>query len=220
MNRHGPERCKYCGAPAAVRMQGVSLCARCGLERSSGGTNHITRRTALLGILSSGFLAKMVLGAVAVASAGAVAVSRPAEPADAPMVNPTATQTLLQSEAPLIETEVVETLPPNALLERVSAYAESVQKWGECVSDAAREHSGGPFDPKEACDDMPAASEHGLDAIRGNSANAPGQQDPPPGNSANAPGQQDPPPGNSANAPGQQDPPPGNSANAPGQNRK
>ena len=137
-------------------MQGVSLCARCGLERSSGGTNHLSRRTALLGILSSGFLAKMVLGAVAVAAAGAVAVSLPYEAADAPFVNPAATEILLQTETPLIETEVVETLPANALLERVSAYVESVQQWSDCVSNAAREHSGGPFDPKEACGDTPA----------------------------------------------------------------
>jgi hypothetical protein len=201
-------------------MQGVSLCARCGLERSSGGTNHLSRRTALLGILSSGFLAKMVLGAVAVAAAGAVAVSRPAEPADAPIVSPAATEILLQTEAPLIETEVVETLPSNVLLERVSAYVESVQEWGECVSDAAREHSGEPFDPKEACDDMPAASEHGLDTIRGNSANAPGQQEQPPGKAADAPGQQEQPPGKAADAPGQQEQPPGKAADAPGQNRK
>jgi hypothetical protein len=157
----------------------------------------------------------MVLGAVAVAAAGAVAVSLPYEAADAPFVNPAATEILLQTETPLIETEVVETLPANALLERVSAYVESVQQWSDCVSNAAREHSGGPFDPKEACGDTPAASEHGLNTIRGNSTAAPGQQEQPPGKAADAPGQQEQPPGKSTAAPGQQEQPPGKSTGNP-----
>ena len=201
MNRHGPERCKDCGAPAAVRMQGVSFCARCGLERSSGGTNRISRRTALLGIFSSGFLAKMVIGAVAVAALGGVAVSLPHEAADAPIGAPASTQTFLHTDTALVETDLVEPLPADdALLERVHAYVESVQQWGDCVSDAARKHSGEPFDPKTTCGPTPAAAEHGLDTIRGNSADAPGQHDPP-GNAADAPGQHDP-PGNAADAPG------------------
>jgi hypothetical protein len=202
MNRHGPERCKDCGAPAAVRMQGVSFCARCGLERSSGGTNRISRRTALLGILSSGFLAKMVLGAVAVTALGGVAVSLPHETADAPIGPPASTQTLLQTDTAPVETDLVEPLPAgDALLERVHAYVESVQQWGDCVSDAAREHSGGPFDPKTTCGTTPAAAEHGLTTLPGKSATAPGQQDDPTGKSATAPGQQDP-PGKSVDAPG------------------
>ena len=186
-------------------MQGVSFCARCGLERSSGGTNRISRRTALLGILSSGFLAKMVLGAVAVTALGGVAVSLPHETADAPIGPPASTQTLLQTDTAPVETDLVEPLPADdALLERVHAYVESVQQWGDCVSDEARKHSGGPFDPKTVCNDMPAASEHGLDTIRGNSADAPGHRQDPPGNAADAPGQQDP-PGKSVDAPGTAD---------------
>ena len=82
MNRHGPERCKFCGAPATVRMQGLTLCARCGLERSSGrrGTVRRGHRAVLLGLLSSGFLAKMVVGAVALAAVGGVAVAIPRDP--------------------------------------------------------------------------------------------------------------------------------------------
>ena len=218
MNRNRPERCKDCGAPAAVRMQGVSVCGRCGLERSSRGTNHMSWRTALLGILSSGFLAKMLLGAVAVAAFGGVAVSLPA---DAPEAPPASAQTLLQTDAPFVETDLVQpVLADDALLERVHAYVASVQEWGDCVSEAARDHSGERFDPKEACGDTPIAATHGLDSRPfppSNAADAPGQQDAAPGKSADAPGQQDAAPGKSADAPGQQDAAPGKSADAPGQ---
>ena len=155
---------------------------------------------ALLGILSSGFLAKMLLGAVAVAAVGGVVASANGN-AGAPSATTATAQTLLQNEAPLAAD-----LPPlisadNALVERIFEYADAVQQWGDCVSAAAREHSGGPFDPKATCGATPDAIEHGLTTLPGKSANAPGQQDDPPGESANAPGQQDDPSGKSATAP-------------------
>ena len=187
MNRNGPERCKSCSAPAAVRMQGISLCARCGLERSSGGTSRVSRRMALLGILSSGFLAKMVLGAVAVAAVGGVVVSGNGN-AGAPPATTATAQTLLQTQAPVLAADLVPSISADdALVERVYEYADAVQRWGDCVSAAAREHSGGPFDPKATCGATPDATEHGLTTLPGKSATAPGQQDDPPGKSATAP---------------------------------
>ena len=191
MKRNGPERCRNCGAPAAVRMQGLTLCAKCGLERSSGGTNRIRLRTALLGILSSGFLAKMLIGAVAVAAVGGVAVSVPRQAAEPPTGATATTQTVLQTDASLLDLDLVESVPADdAFLERIHEYVEAVEQWGDCVSVAARDHSGGPFDPNAACGEMPMAAERGLKTspLPGQAADAPGQQTDPPGQATDAPG--------------------------------
>ena len=147
-------------------MNGVSLCARCGLERSSGGANRITRRAALVGLLSSGFLAKLLLGAVAVAAVGGVAATMPRTTPYAPFEAAATTQTLLQVNVPvkpeaLAATE--EAMPATeALVENVHEYAMALQMWGDCVSEAARGHSGTSFDPKTACGETPAAAAYGF----------------------------------------------------------
>jgi hypothetical protein len=157
---------------------------------------------ALLGILSSGFLAKMLLGVMAVEAVGGVVVSGNGDAGDPPFAATATTQTLLQTEAPLVAADLAPSVSgDNALVEQVHEYAEAVQQWGDCVSAAAREHSGGPFDPKTTCGATPAATEHGLTTLPGKSATAPGHQDDPPGKSATAPGHQDDPPGKSATAP-------------------
>jgi hypothetical protein len=200
-------------------MQGLTLCAKCGLERSSGGTNRIRLRTALLGMLSSGFLAKMLIGAVAVAAMGGVAVSGLRQAAEPPTGATATTQTFLQTEASLLDLDLVESVRAgDAFVERVHEYVEAVEQWGDCVSVAARDHSGGPFDPEAACGETPMAAEHGLKTspLPGKAADAPGQQPDPPGKAADAPGQQPDPPGKAADAPGQQPDPPGKAADAPG----
>jgi vacuolar-type H+-ATPase subunit H len=150
-------------------MQGISLCARCGLERSTGGTNGISRRTALLGILSSGFLAKMLLGAVALAAVGGgVAVSGPPRVADAPSGATATTPSFLQTEANLVNPGIIassvapETL--DDLVEQANSYARALRSWGDCVSSAARDYQGGAFDPHAACGETPSSSDYGLDS--------------------------------------------------------
>ncbi len=61
------------------------------------------------------------------------------------------------------EPEVADTgADPDALVERVQEFSAAVQTWGECMSEAARDHSGGPFDPKTSCGEAPTATDHGL----------------------------------------------------------
>jgi hypothetical protein len=95
------------------------------------------------------------------------------------------------------------------------SYAAAVRGWADCVAEAAQEHSGGAFNPFEACPDKPDPATFGLDDPAGDVP--PGQDPDGPGNSENAPGHDDEGPGNSENAPGQDDEGPGNSENAPGQ---
>lgn len=173
MNRGGSERCIACGAPALVRMQGDTLCARCGLERSSR-PNEPTRRggrAVLLGLLSSGFLAKMLIGAAAVAAIGGAATGISRVTPDPGIARTTTTSSIVETEvpasglvAPGTAVNVVAEPPASEeLVERALAYVTEVETWGECVSLAAREHSGEGLDPKEECGEMPAASDLDLE---------------------------------------------------------
>lgn len=175
-------------------MQGVSVCARCGLERSSSGKNRRSLRAAVLGLFSSGFLAKMLLGAVAMAAVGGVAVSMPSGES----ASTTTTQAVLQPADPVTATEAVVSMvegtqAADTVVARAHAYAEAVETWGQCVAAAARDHSGEAFDLKVTCGDTPTAADHGLDnrTTRGNSSTAPGQSGDTPGKNGEAPGQSD-----------------------------
>jgi hypothetical protein len=139
-------------------MQGVSLCARCGIERSSAEPTPLrrTRRAVIFGLLSSGFLTKMALGTVALAAAGGIAVSLPVVE-QAPIV----VEASVPSEVP--GAQVVN--GPNDADETVrhaEEFAAEVRSWGQCVAEAASEHSGGAFDPVEACGPTPSPDDHGL----------------------------------------------------------
>jgi hypothetical protein len=121
----------------------------------------------LFGLFSSGFLAKTLAGAVALAAVGGVAATMPREPAGVPTQTSTTTQALVGAETPLavsgtlVPTEM-DTSAAEVLVQRAYEYARELQGWGECVSAAARNHPGGPFDPVQACGEAPAAADHGL----------------------------------------------------------
>lgn len=104
----------------------------------------------------------MVVGAVALAAVGGVAVSLPGQV-------PATTSTTIPSVAPEggPAVSVADDDPTEErLIEQVLLYAAEVQAWGDCVSAAARTHSGGAFDPAEACGESPSAAAHGLGGDR------------------------------------------------------
>lgn len=104
----------------------------------------------------------MVVGAVALAAVGGVAVSLPSQ-------DPATTSTTIQSTAPEGGPAVLvasEDPTDERLVEQVLLYAAEVQAWGECVSATARTHSGGAFDPAETCGESPKAAAHGLGGDR------------------------------------------------------
>lgn len=150
-------------------MQGVALCARCGLERSSTEpTPHRrTRRAVLLGLLSSGFLAKMALGAAALAAVGGIAVTLPtADPPPEPATTVTDTSTPVEMPGAQITTGRDSGSDIARLAEE---FTGKVKDWGKCVSEEASAHSEGPFDPRDKCGEVPHPADFGL-----GTAHAPG----------------------------------------------
>jgi hypothetical protein len=241
-NNLSGEQCVSCGAAAAVRVTGTSFCASCGL-RQHGTTSAPPRtptvrqshRAALVGILSSGFLVKMLMGAVALAAVGGVTASLRSEPVPVagdviPVVETMIPGTSTTFSTAATDTPAIGTDDDTGVDAGKSAtanggesaavhdYAVSIQAWAECVSDAVTAHLGGEFDPSAACGDLPAPGDFGVDGRDddGESADPPGQDDDGPGNSEDAPGHDDDGPGNSEDAPGHDDDGPGNSEDAPG----
>ncbi len=148
------EHCDVCRADAAVRMHGSTLCARCGLQRSLSDPapgSRRARKAALAGLLSGGLLAKLLLGTVAVAAAAGLVVG-PAmdEPAAGEPVESIA-QTV--SDAPPAQS--TEMPSAEAQAQRAQALADQVRAWAACVSTAAAEHRGGPFDAATECGEAP-----------------------------------------------------------------
>ena len=201
------EQCVLCGTTAAVRVSGTSFCASCGLHQFSGGHSATaqprqrrTRRAAILGLFSSGFLLKMLLGAVAVAAVGGVAASTMMQPnapqllspattlAVAPTVDSTVITTAGDATPVTVESEVESPNGDTSQRAAAEAYVAAVQEWANCVAEAASDHSGERFDPMAACPNKPSPQDHGFPAN-----DAPGQTGEGPGNSENAPGQNKPP---------------------------
>jgi hypothetical protein len=121
----------------------------------------------LLGLFSSGFLAKVLAGAVALAAVGGVAVTMPREPVGVPTQTSTTTQALVEAETSsgasgTSSPPETETPTADVLVQRAHDYARDMQEWGKCVSAEARDHSGGSFDPVQACGETPTAADHGL----------------------------------------------------------
>lgn len=242
-NKMAGEQCALCSAGAAVRVSGTSFCASCGLQYSaevpSGGVptpvpgaKPRSSRTAVLGLLSSAFLLRMLFGAVAVAAVGGVAAAAvlqdgapnivtqavPAtsaravsDPTGAIPGLTTTTTTTTDVATTTAETVPVGSADPDGAAQQVEAvheYAAAIQVWADCVSDAAAAHSAGKFDRVAACGEKPRAGVFGL-----------GVDDDAPGKSDDAPGLGEDGPGNSESAPGLDQDGPGNSENAPGQSR-
>jgi hypothetical protein len=110
----------------------------------------------LLGLFSSGFVAKMLVGAVAVAAVGGVAAGVTAQPRSRPAPTPTVAPSFVPADAATPPTA------PDELIELVNEFVDDVRAWGDCVSAAAQDHDAGAFDPKVACGETPTASDHGL----------------------------------------------------------
>lgn len=157
-------------------MQGVSLCARCGVAQSSTDSAPLrrSRRAVLLGLLSSGLLAKVALGAAALAAVGGVAATM-ASTGSAPTPVTAVAQPLATTSTAGLGTassNAQQVLVPQTepdLVHQAEQFAAELEVWGECVAEAARAHSGEAFDPEEACGETPKASDHGL-----GTAHAPG----------------------------------------------
>jgi hypothetical protein len=189
------------------------------------------KRAALFGLLSSGLVVKLFVGAVAVAAVGSVAASAVRTDAVPPPVATTVVHrstTLATTPDATASSDAGNTPAPpvapataddvDSQVAAAHEYAAAIQEWADCVSREASAHSGGPFDPHEACPFKPMLGKYGLDEPD-NGTVPPGHDLDGPGNSENAPGQSDDGPGNSENAPGQSDDGPGNSENAPGKSK-
>ena len=205
------EQCVLCNAAAAVRVTGTSFCASCGLQQYSDGTlaaqahapaNNRSHRAALIGLFSSGFLLKMLLGAVALATVGGVTASLQTDPVVA-SAGPPPTVVTRAPVTSVVEATVESNTDDSSELiaaanEQAAAaheYVDAIQAWANCVSEAASAHSGGPFDPGAVCDDRPTPADFGI----------PGHDEDGPGESENAPGREEDGPGKSEDAPGRVD---------------
>jgi hypothetical protein len=173
-------------------------------------------------MLSSGFLVKMLAGAVALAAVGGVAVSLPEVPSDPPQTTSSvaATDPIVVPDARVSfdSFDTAEAMMISAIrqAERARQFAGQMQAWGECVAAEASAHSGGPFDPKAACGSEPDPGSFGLDDAPGRSGEAPGRSGETPGQSGEAPGRSGETPGQSGEAPGKSGETPGQSGDAPG----
>ncbi len=222
------EQCVICGAGAAVRVAGTSFCASCGLHQySSGGLapgavslpGPRSHRAAIVGIFSSGFLLKMLMGAVALATVGGVTASLQSDPVAASSSPPPAAATVVPNLVPSTIAAVVpidsDTEVPDAVVDptrgsdQVAAaheYVAAVQAWADCVSEAASTHSRGTFDPVAVCEKPSTPADFDI----------PGHDEDGPGASEDAPGHDEDRPGASEDAPGHDEDGPGASEDAPG----
>ncbi len=130
------------------------------------------------------------------AAAGGVAATLPRETPHEEVATVTSANSVAASSTGALGT--IKTSTEEMFVQRARAYAAAVQSWGDCVSKAARSHSGGAFDPEQLCDKMPAAADHGLG--EGNAGDDPGNRNQAPGQNAD---RED--PGKSNQAPGQVD---------------
>jgi hypothetical protein len=203
------ERCEVCNAEADARMRGMTLCARCALERVTAHRNGSAswdaapqrrgRRVAFLGLFTSGFLAKMLLGGAALAAAGAVVATVAApDPAPSSPDPTTTTDAVVTATTSTVVTDLLPddptttlpaTLPETAAAQAASAHdlVTAVQAWADCVAAAASAQGEGPLDFKVSCGPAPSPADYGL----GTANPAPGQ-DKEPGREE-APGQVEPP---------------------------
>ena len=165
MRQDARHRCDFCGGNAVAFQRGASVCGRCGTDRTTGGSNSPvkSKRMALVGLFSSGLLIKMMLGSVAFAAVGswaAAAVMAPAPTSTPPVVQ---TQTTVVDESPAVTGEpALQVEPAMTIAEIVSdaneqaaaahEMAAKIQKWANCIANAAINHRGKAFDPKSACE--------------------------------------------------------------------
>lgn len=175
--------CRVCRDDAIARMDGVWLCARCGLQgttasspsRSAEDTGWRHRRVALRTALASGLAAKVLIGAAAVAAVGGAVAGTTVPQPDFP--HPPATQPPPQSpltqDVPPTPSDGTEAggvaaggqiTPASGSLpgtppEPIASFVEGVLEWSACVDAAVHAFAESPpgtgFDPFAECPDRP-----------------------------------------------------------------
>ncbi len=180
--------CQSCGNEAIARVHSQWLCARCGLERTAAvagmagagaGATSRTWRGAIKTALGSGLVAKMLVGAAAVAAVSSAVsadtpptttppetvpvVSTPVGPPSDPVpgtLPPTADDQATDATTPGVVPAEQGNNPDDAMPPEVSAYVAAVNAWSACIDTAVHEFAtapGGGFDPFTACPDKPDA---------------------------------------------------------------
>ncbi|MDF1596002.1 MAG: hypothetical protein P1T08_07895 [Acidimicrobiia bacterium] len=173
------ERCEFCNGQAVAYQRGALVCGRCGVRRTFGN-GPITippprrRRTAVIGIFSSGLVIKLMMGSVALAAVGGFA-SASVVPAPNPFAGETeSTVAGVQIDAPGDQIDAPSTdltfdemiaLVSSAQSQAVSAreLAAAAQEWADCVSDYAKGYHEEGLNPTDVCGPHPRPSQFGLD---------------------------------------------------------
>jgi hypothetical protein len=178
MTANTTERCEFCSKQAIAYQCGALVCGRCGVRRTLGN-GPITipsprrRRTAVIGLFSSGLVIKLMMGSVALAAVGGFASASvvPATNRSAGATEPTVA--CLQLDAPLdqigapsssLTFDEMTALVSSAQNQAVSAHelATASQEWANCVSDCAEGHHGEGLNPNEVCGPYPRPAQFGL----------------------------------------------------------
>ena len=167
------ERCDFCSERAVAYQNGATVCGKCGVRRTFGHDVTTSKRIGLIGLLSSGLLAKAMLGSVALAAVGGWAAtsalsqppgSQTPPPVPVERISEDTLRNTIVELSPALD-EVLTTAQDQ--VEKAHDLAEASQTWADCVSDLAAAHRGGPFDPKSACGERPTPSDFGLGNGRG-----------------------------------------------------
>lgn len=185
------ERCDFCGGKAVAYQHGSRVCGQCGTRRTLNELDppRRTRRAAVIGVLSSGLLFKMMLGSVALAAVGGwvanSAFAPPSQIATSDSGEATSSTTLaggpagVTREAP--DEAAVHIMSMDELLSiaadeamRAHEFAAATREWADCVSASAIANRGTGFSPWEACPDHPQLSDFGLAEDDGRPDSAPG----------------------------------------------
>ena len=190
MRSSANERCDFCGETAVAFQRGASVCGRCGIHRTldRSGSPMRSRRIALVGLFSSGLLAKLMLGSVALAAVGSWAAATVMAPPPPIVLSPTAPVAEATTSTTVAEGPALKDAPAVSVEEAVSAaedqaakahdFAAATQEWADCVSTAAIAHSGGEFSPWEECR-HPRLSDFGMDGGQGRPDVPPGWENKP-----------------------------------------
>ena len=191
MRTSAHERCDFCGGIAVAFQRGASVCGRCGIKRTldHSGSPMRSRRMVLVGLFSSGLLAKLMLGSVALAAVGSWAAATVMAPPPPIVISPTAPVAEATTSTTVAEGSALKDPPAVSVEEAVSAaedqaakaheFAAATQTWANCVSSAAIAHRGGEFSPWEECPDHPRLSDFGLGDGQGRPDLPPGWENKP-----------------------------------------
>ena len=191
MRSSANERCDFCGETAVAFQRGASVCGRCGIHRTldRSGSPMRSRRIALVGLFSSGLLAKLMLGSVALAAVGSWAAATAMAPPTPVVISPAAPVAEATTSTTVAEGPALRDAPAASVEEVLSAaedqaanaleFATATQTWADCVSNAAILHRGGEFSPWDACHEYPRPSDFRLGEGQGRPDIPPGRENKP-----------------------------------------